>query len=81
MPGKGRGEGLGGLLVEQLLGFVDFCGEVGTAATIGVVEQHDGSMGLADFFLGNGSLAFPRGQHQQRFGGDKGRIGFMGGKD
>lgn len=51
---------LAGILLEELLGLVDLGGEVGAAATVGVVQQHQGAVGLADLLLGEGALAVSR---------------------
>ena len=48
---------LAGVLLEELLGLVDLGGEVGAAAAVGVVQQHQGAVGLADLLLGEGALA------------------------
>lgn len=45
------------LLLQQFLGLVDLGRQVRAAASIGVVEEHQGSVGLADLFLGEGALA------------------------
>lgn len=57
------------LLIEQFFRLVDLGGQVGTAASIGMVEQHHGSVSLADLVLGertftegallNGAIRFP----------------------
>lgn len=39
------------VLLQELLRLVDLGGEVRAAASIGVVEEHHGSVGLADFVL------------------------------
>lgn len=44
------------MLIEEFLCFVDLGGQVWTAAAIGVVEQHELSVVLADLVLGQGSL-------------------------
>ena len=71
--GRGRGEelqiilsifsvlsGSARVLLEELLGLVDLGGEVGAAAAVGVVQQHQGAVGLADLLLGEGALAVSR---------------------
>lgn len=40
-----------GVFIEELLGLVDLGGQVGTAATIGVVQQHELAVLLADLVL------------------------------
>lgn len=45
------------LFIEKLLGLVDLGGQVRAAASVGVVEQHGGSVSLADLVLGDGALA------------------------
>lgn len=40
-----------GVLVEELLGLVDFGGQVRAATTIGVVQQHQLAVLLADLVL------------------------------
>ena len=40
-----------GVLVQELLGLVDFGGQVRAAATIGVVEEHELTVLLAHFVL------------------------------
>ena len=42
--------------VQQLLGFVDLGSKVRAASSIGMVQEHDGSVGLLDLFLGDASL-------------------------
>lgn len=39
------------MFIEELLGLVDLGGQVGTAATIGVVQQHELAVLLADLVL------------------------------
>lgn len=46
-----------GVLVEELLGFVDLGGQVRAAATVGVVEEHELTVVLADLVLVQGALA------------------------
>lgn len=45
------------LFVEKFLGLVDLGRQIRAAASIGVVEQHGGSVSLADLVLGDGALA------------------------
>lgn len=42
--------------LEKFFRFVDLCGKVRAAAAIGVVQQHECAVGLADLFLGDGAL-------------------------
>jgi hypothetical protein len=42
--------------VQQLLGFVDLGSKVRAASSIGMVQEHDGSVGLLNLFLGDASL-------------------------
>lgn len=49
--------GLFDLLLEHLLGLVDLCSEVGAAAAIGVVEQHEGAVLLAQQLFCDAALA------------------------
>jgi hypothetical protein len=44
------------MLIEKFLRFVDLGCQVWTAAAIGVVQQHELAVVLADLFLGQGSL-------------------------
>ena len=44
-------------LLQKLLGLVDLGGQVRAAATIGMVEKHEGAVGLADLVLSDGALA------------------------
>jgi len=44
------------LLVEELFGLVDLCREVRAASAVGVVEQHERPMRLADLFLAERAL-------------------------
>lgn len=46
-----------GMLVQELLGLVDLGGQVGAAATIGVVEEHELAVLLAHLVLVQGTLA------------------------
>jgi len=46
-----------GILLEELLSFVDLGGQVGTASSIGVVEQHERSVGFADLVFRYGAFA------------------------
>lgn len=46
-----------GILVQELLGLVDLGGQVGAAATIGVVEEHELAVLLAHLVLVQGTLA------------------------
>jgi hypothetical protein len=48
---------LGGILLEELLGLVDLCGQIGTAAAVGVVQEHQRPVGFADLVLGDGGFA------------------------
>lgn len=48
---------LGGVLLEKFLCLVDLGGKVGASASIGMVQKHKGSVGFADFVLGEGTLA------------------------
>lgn len=43
--------------VEKLFGLVDLAGQIRTTASVRVVEQHELSVVLAHFFLGQGSLS------------------------
>jgi hypothetical protein len=43
-------------LVEQFLCLVDLCGQIRASASIGVVQEHELSMVLAHFVLGQCSL-------------------------
>lgn len=45
------------VLVQEFLGLVDLCGEVGASASVGVVEEHELPVGLADLVLGDAALA------------------------
>ena len=45
------------MLIEEFLRFVDLGGQVRAATTIGVVEQHELAVVLADLVLGKSSLA------------------------
>jgi hypothetical protein len=45
------------LLLEHLLGLVDLCGKVRAAAAIGVVEQHEGAVLLAQKLFCDAALA------------------------
>lgn len=45
------------MLVQELLCFVDLCRQVRATASIGMVEEHESSVGLADLVLGQRSLA------------------------
>lgn len=45
------------LFVQQFFCFVDLGGQVGAAASIGVVQKHDCSVGLADLVLCDAALA------------------------
>lgn len=45
------------VLLEELLGFVDLGGQVRTASSIGVVEQHQSSVGFADLIFRHGAFA------------------------
>jgi hypothetical protein len=53
----GKAHRLSCLLVEEFFCFVDLCRKVRAAASIGVVEEHEGAVGLADFFLCDGAFA------------------------
>mgnify|MGYP007098517864 CR=1 FL=1 len=44
------------MFVEELLGLVDFSRQVRAASTIGVVEQHELTVLLADLVLVQGTL-------------------------
>jgi hypothetical protein len=44
------------MFIEEFLRFVDLGCQVWTTAAIGVVEQHELTVVLADLFLGQGSL-------------------------
>ena len=46
-----------GMLVEEFLGLVDLGGQVRATATIGVVEEHELTVLLADLVLVEGTLA------------------------
>lgn len=43
--------------VQQLFRFVDLCGEVRATSSVGVIQKHGGSVGLADLVLSDGTLA------------------------
>ena len=43
-------------LLKELLSLVDLGGQIRAAAAIGVVEEHEGAVGLAHFVLGDGAL-------------------------
>lgn len=45
------------MFIEKLLGFVDLRSQVRTSTTIGVVEQHELAVLLADLVLVQGTLS------------------------
>lgn len=47
------------VLLEELLGFVDLGGQVWTASSIGVVEQHESAVGFSDLVFRDGAFATP----------------------
>jgi hypothetical protein len=44
------------MFIEEFLGFVDLGSQVWATTAIGVVEEHELAVVLANFFLGQGSL-------------------------
>ena len=45
------------MFIEKLFGFVDLRSQVGTSTTIGVVEQHELAVLLADLVLVQGTFS------------------------
>jgi hypothetical protein len=48
-----------GVLLEKFLSLVHLGRQVWTSSSIGMVQQHQGTMSFSDFFLGQRPLTFP----------------------
>lgn len=45
------------MFIEEFLGFVDLCSQVGTSTTIGVIQQHELTVLLADLVFVQGAFS------------------------